>query len=83
MGGIEKHDAAEFRRRFRRVYIPAIPCFCQFGNLAGMVYVRVSQKNAVYVCHGNRQIAVFVYIRALFHAAVNENSFPVRFQQSA
>ena len=75
MGRVQKHNAAQFYCGRSGVNLAAEPFSCQKRNLAGMVNMGMGQQYIINLRWCKRQRAVFIDIRALFHAAVHQNGF--------
>ena len=70
---ILKHNFAELRCGRGCVNRPFVSVCRKVRQLAGMVYVSMGQKNAVYIGGRYGNVPVFICVGSLLHTAVNQN----------
>jgi hypothetical protein len=80
MGGLQKHDLAQFGCGRRSENRSLEPVFDQFGDAAVMVNVGVGQQkhlNAFGIKSPGLPVAGFHFFAALKHAAIHQDFFPL------
>ena len=83
MRRVHKHYIAQLCARFCKIYFAAKAGFVKKRNFARMVNMRMGKQKGIYVARRTRQIAIFIDILALLHAAVDKNFFAAGFKQGA
>ena len=78
---VGKHGGAKTPGCRSRIYPSAEAVLGEQGQFAGMVNVRVRQENKVNLRRRDRDLAVFINVRSLLHAKVDQHLFPARLQQ--